>query len=116
MTRKYSCRSDDSIYQKAYLMYSPDEGVRESPTAAFENATGRRHLTMHRDADRSDNTGEKGVLCDAIITTRPYKTAATAAQTYAELMEVARGWRREDLLEAFIALKMSMPSAGGRRL
>lgn len=54
---------------------------------------------------------------DAITTTRPYKTAATADQAYAELMdEVARGWRRKDLVEAFIALKMGVPSAGGRRL
>jgi putative two-component system response regulator len=54
---------------------------------------------------------------DAITTTRPYKTAATADQAYAELMdEAARGWRRKDLVEAFIALKMGVPSAGGRRL
>ena len=54
---------------------------------------------------------------DAITTTRPYKAAASAEQAYAELMdEVARGWRRRDLVEAFIALKMDVPSAGGRRL
>jgi putative two-component system response regulator len=54
---------------------------------------------------------------DAITITRPYKTAATADQAYAELMdEVACGWRRKDLVEAFIALKMGVPSAGGRRL
>ena len=54
---------------------------------------------------------------DAITTTRPYKAAATAEQAYAELMdEVARGWRRRDLVETFIALKMDVPSAGGRRL
>jgi cyclic di-GMP phosphodiesterase len=54
---------------------------------------------------------------DAITTTRPYKTAATADQAYTELMdEVARGWRRKDLVEAFIALKMDIPSGGGRRL
>ena len=54
---------------------------------------------------------------DAITTTRPYKTAATAERAYAELMdEVARGWRRKDLVEAFIALKMDVPSAGGRRM
>jgi len=54
---------------------------------------------------------------DAITTTRPYKSAATAEQAYGELMdEVERGWRRRDLVEAFIALKMDVPSAGGRRL
>jgi len=54
---------------------------------------------------------------DAITTTRPYKAAATAEQAYVELMdEVARGWRRRDLVEAFIAMKMDVPSAGGRRL
>ena len=54
---------------------------------------------------------------DAITTTRPYKAAATAEQAYAELMEeVERGWRRRDLVEAFITLKMDVPSAGGRRL
>lgn len=54
---------------------------------------------------------------DAITTTRPYKAAATVEQAYAELMdEAARGWRRRDLVETFIALKMDLPSAGGRRL
>ena len=54
---------------------------------------------------------------DAITTTRPYKAAATAEQAFAELRdEVARGWRRRDLVEAFIGLKMDVPSAGGRRL
>ena len=54
---------------------------------------------------------------DAITTKRPYKAAGTAEEGYAELMdEVARGWRRRDLVEAFIALKMDVPSAGGRRL
>lgn len=44
---------------------------------------------------------------DAITTHRPYKAAATAEQAYAELMcEVAKGWRRKDLVEAFIALKI----------
>lgn len=52
---------------------------------------------------------------DAITTDRPYKAAATAEQAYAELMqEVARGWRRKDLVEAFIALKIDERTAGGR--
>lgn len=54
---------------------------------------------------------------DAITTTRPYKAAASAQQAYDELMdEVARGWRRKDLVEAFVALKMDVPSAAGRRM
>lgn len=55
---------------------------------------------------------------DAITTTRPYKAAATSEQAYAELMrEVKRGWRRRDLVEAFIALKIDEPAiAGGSRL
>lgn len=54
---------------------------------------------------------------DAITTDRPYKAAATAEQAYAELMqEVARGWRRKDLVEAFIALKIDEMTAGGSRL
>jgi putative two-component system response regulator len=55
---------------------------------------------------------------DAITTTRPYKAAATSEQAYAELLqEVKRGWRRKDLVEAFIALKIDEPAvAGGLRL
>ena len=48
---------------------------------------------------------------DAITTTRPYKAAATSERAYAELMqEVKRGWRRRDLVEAFIALKIEEPA------
>jgi len=54
---------------------------------------------------------------DAITTTRPYKAAATAEQAYAELMqEAARGWRRTDLVDAFIALKIDGTPDGGSRL
>jgi putative two-component system response regulator len=54
---------------------------------------------------------------DAITTDRPYKAAATAAQAYTELtQEVARGWRRRDLVEAFIALKLDDTTVGGSRL
>ena len=53
---------------------------------------------------------------DAITTTRPYKAAGTADRAYAELMqEVARGWRRRDLVDAFIALKIDAPADGGSR-
>lgn len=42
---------------------------------------------------------------DAITTVRPYKAAATRGRAYQELMdEVRRGWRRKDLVEAFIAV------------
>ena len=42
---------------------------------------------------------------DAITTTRPYKPAATTEQAYVELLqEVDQGWRRKDLVEAFITL------------
>ena len=45
---------------------------------------------------------------DAITTTRPYKPAATTEQAYVELLqEVNQGWRRKDLVDAFIALNMS---------
>ena len=51
---------------------------------------------------------------DAITTARPYKVAASRDQAYDELMgEVKRGWRRKDLVEAFIALKMNAPNGGG---
>ena len=53
---------------------------------------------------------------DAITTTRPYKPAATSEQAYMELMQEAeRGWRRMDLVEAFIALDIgaSHPEATG---
>lgn len=53
---------------------------------------------------------------DAITTTRPYKSAATSEQAYAELrQEVKQGWRRKDLVDAFIALKIDEPAAVGRR-
>ena len=53
---------------------------------------------------------------DAITTTRPYKAAGTADQAYAELMqEATRGWRSRDLVDAFIALKIDRPQAGGSR-
>jgi putative two-component system response regulator len=44
---------------------------------------------------------------DAITTSRPYKPAASPERACDELMgEVKQGWRRKDLVEAFIALKM----------
>jgi putative two-component system response regulator len=47
---------------------------------------------------------------DAVTTTRPYKPAATASQAYTELLEeVNKGWRRKDLVEAFIALNIGQP-------
>ena len=89
---------------------------------------------MHTSTDASDNRIEaaswvthpypfvpmslaRPAKYSLLTTTRPYKSAATAEQAYGELMdEVERGWRRRDLVEAFIALKMDVPSAGGRRL
>ena len=51
---------------------------------------------------------------DAITTTRPYKPAATRDQAYDELMgEVRCGWRRKDLVEAFISLNMESPASTG---
>ena len=53
---------------------------------------------------------------DAITTTRPYKAAGTADEAYEELLqEVRRGWRREDLVDTFIALKIEPSHAGGSR-
>jgi putative two-component system response regulator len=50
---------------------------------------------------------------DAVTTTRPYKAAASPEQAYAELMdEVHEGWRRRDLVDAFIALKIDRPIGG----
>jgi putative two-component system response regulator len=52
---------------------------------------------------------------DAITTMRPYKPAATAEHAYAELLqEVKQGWRRRDLVEAFIALNIEEPNTGSR--
>lgn len=51
---------------------------------------------------------------DAITTARPYKVAGTSERAYEELMaEVKRGWRRKDLVEAFIALKIDDPVGAG---
>ena len=42
---------------------------------------------------------------DAITTGRPYHPARPAAHAYEELAaDVARGWRRPDLVEAFVAI------------
>jgi putative two-component system response regulator len=50
---------------------------------------------------------------DAITTTRPYKPAATADQAHVELLQEAnQGWRRKDLVEAFIALNKNQPVGG----
>jgi putative two-component system response regulator len=44
---------------------------------------------------------------DAITTARSYKTAASPDRAYDELMgEVKRGWRRTDLVDAFIAVNV----------
>ena len=44
---------------------------------------------------------------DALTTDRPYKKAFSPERAYGELIdEVKRGWRRKDLVEAFVALKM----------
>jgi cyclic di-GMP phosphodiesterase len=44
---------------------------------------------------------------DAITTSRPYKGAAPLERACDELMgEVKQGWRRKDLVQAFIAVKM----------
>ncbi len=52
---------------------------------------------------------------DAITTTRPYKSAGTADEAYAELLqEVKRGWRHEGLVDTFMALHIEPPHAGGR--
>ena len=51
---------------------------------------------------------------DAITTTRPYKSAGTAADAYAELLrEVKRGWRHKGLVETFVDLKIEPPPTGG---
>ena len=48
---------------------------------------------------------------DAITTARPYKPAASSEQALADLMdEVDRGWRRKDLVEAFVALRNGGPA------
>lgn len=45
-------------------------------------------------------------IYDAITTERPYKIARLPAEAYQELVdEVKKGWRRKDLVEAFIALQ-----------
>jgi cyclic di-GMP phosphodiesterase len=48
---------------------------------------------------------------DAVTTVRPYKTAMTVEQAFDELMrELTRGWRRRDLVEAFIAVREGVPA------
>jgi putative two-component system response regulator len=48
---------------------------------------------------------------DAITTARPYKAAASPEHARDELCaEVKRGWRRRDLVDAFIALELEEPS------
>lgn len=44
---------------------------------------------------------------DAMTTSRPYRAALSAEAAHEELRrEVARGWHRRDLVEAFIALPL----------
>ena len=44
-------------------------------------------------------------LYDAVTTARPYKAAASPEHAFDELLdEVKKGWRRKDLVDAFIAL------------
>jgi putative two-component system response regulator len=44
---------------------------------------------------------------DALTTIRPYKPARSTAQAYEELfLEAANGWRRRDLVEAFVELNL----------
>ena len=51
---------------------------------------------------------------DAITTTRPYKPAASAEQAYSELLQEAnQGWRRKDLVDAFVTLNIGGQSAEG---
>jgi putative two-component system response regulator len=53
---------------------------------------------------------------DAITTARPYKAAGTAGEACSELLEeVKRGWRRKDLVETFIDLKIEPSWTGGTR-
>jgi putative two-component system response regulator len=54
---------------------------------------------------------------DAVTSVRPYKLAMSPEQAYEELnAEVRRGWRRADLVEAFIALGRAggLSAANGR--
>jgi len=52
---------------------------------------------------------------DAIRTARPYKPAAPPERAFEELLkEVRRGWRRQDLVEAFIALGIDEPVTSNR--
>ncbi len=49
---------------------------------------------------------------DALTTERPYKRAMTPAEAFEELMaEAQRGWRRQDLVETFVAVVRSSPIA-----
>lgn len=49
---------------------------------------------------------------DAITTTRPYKAAASRERACDELMdEVRQGWRRRDLVDAFVSLTLEEPAA-----
>ena len=46
---------------------------------------------------------------DAVTTARPYKPALKPEQAFDELMgEVKRGWRRRDLVEAFISTGLDL--------
>jgi putative two-component system response regulator len=49
---------------------------------------------------------------DAVTTVRPYKAASTPEQAYEELLiESKRGWRRRDLVDAFISVGREQPVA-----
>jgi putative two-component system response regulator len=51
---------------------------------------------------------------DALTTARPYKSAGTTGEAGWELLqEVKRGWRRKDLVETFLELKIEPSLAGG---
>lgn len=84
MTRKYSRRSD-ALYRKG------------KPVQECQRNTDIIHLVNGTDKERVPGRAQGGGP----------KTAASPDRAYDELRkEVTRGWRRADLVEAFIAVNM----------
>jgi putative two-component system response regulator len=51
---------------------------------------------------------------DAMTTNRPYRPARTPDEALSELQkDVERGWRRKDLVDAFVAARLRSPEAPG---
>jgi putative two-component system response regulator len=119
----------DAILLKAERLTPDEYEVMKTHTIIGDRLCGEMRLLRHvrpivrHHHERLDGTGYPDGLrgdaiplvaqitgivdvFDALTTARPYKAAVTTERAYEELLaEAACGWRRRDLVEAFIGLK-----------